>query len=729
MQIITILEMIDLGAIALPEFQRGYVWNRDQVRGLMHSLYRKHPVGSLLVWVTKTEDADARGDGKLTSGSVKLLLDGQQRITSLYGIVRGNPPKFFEGNAKAFTGLYFNLDEEVFEFYTPAKMKDNPLWISATELMQTGPAQFMQRVFKIEGLSQQKIQTYLDRINSISSIKDIDLHIEEVTGEEKTVDVVVDIFNRVNSGGTKLSKGDLALAKICASWPDAREQMNQKLKKWKNAGFKFKLDWLLRIINTTVTGEALFTALKDIDTATFKEGLHKAEKLVDTLLNRISGRLGLDHDRVLGSRASFPLLARYIAQKDGSLDDYKERDKLLYWYIHTFLWGRYAGSTESTLARDLNLIQDGNGALDRLISELRQHRGDLRLNSNDFSGWSKGARFYPLLYMLTRVHRARDWDSGIELADHLLGKLNNLQIHHIFPKKLLRKHKYPRPQINAIANFTFITQDTNLKISANDPAEYLEEIEKRLPGVIASHWIPMDRELWKVENYLQFLAARRELLAQAANEFLESLCDGELPEKIVSPEISGQQLVIIPGSIDSDEEEQLLDECNEWVTEQGFPEGELGYNLTDDTGELIAILDLAWPNGLQEGLSQPVALLIDEGEDTEEAANSQGYRYFTTVEDFKHYVNSEILGLTNIEVETPKRSSQRNSIRGLVIQAWKAAGKPAWDVEKTLEVCQGIDEQLSKDGLEPAPRFRKAIQERDQEYLLQWVHGCRFDWL
>ena len=57
MQISTILEMIDLGAIALPEFQRGYVWNRDQVRGLMHSLYRKHPVGSLLVWVTKTEDA------------------------------------------------------------------------------------------------------------------------------------------------------------------------------------------------------------------------------------------------------------------------------------------------------------------------------------------------------------------------------------------------------------------------------------------------------------------------------------------------------------------------------------------------------------------------------------------------------------------------------------------------------------------------------------------------
>lgn len=88
MKISTILDQIDLGSMALPEFQRGYVWNRDQVRKLMFSLYRKHPVGSLLVWMTKTENANARGDGNLTAGSVKLILDGQQRITSLYSTLR-----------------------------------------------------------------------------------------------------------------------------------------------------------------------------------------------------------------------------------------------------------------------------------------------------------------------------------------------------------------------------------------------------------------------------------------------------------------------------------------------------------------------------------------------------------------------------------------------------------------------------------------------------------------
>src|SRR5262245_31966517 len=129
MKISTILDHIDSGHMALPEFQRGYVWNRDQVRGLFDSLYRRHPVGGLLVWATEPKTATHRGDGPLAAGVVKLLLDGQQRMTSLYGVVRGKPPKFFDGNAQPFTGLRFHLETEAFGFYQPLKMQDDPLWI------------------------------------------------------------------------------------------------------------------------------------------------------------------------------------------------------------------------------------------------------------------------------------------------------------------------------------------------------------------------------------------------------------------------------------------------------------------------------------------------------------------------------------------------------------------------------------------------------------------------
>ena len=138
MKISTILDHIDSGHMALPEFQRGYVWNRDQVRGLFDSLYRRHPVGGLLVWATESSSASHRGDGQLAAGVVKLLLDGQQRITSLYGVVRGKPPKFFDGNAQAFANLRFHLETEVFEFFQPVKMRDDMLWIDVTELMQKG---------------------------------------------------------------------------------------------------------------------------------------------------------------------------------------------------------------------------------------------------------------------------------------------------------------------------------------------------------------------------------------------------------------------------------------------------------------------------------------------------------------------------------------------------------------------------------------------------------------
>src|SRR5436853_7555738 len=101
MQISNILSQVDLGAMALPEFQRGYVWNRDQVRELISSLYRRYPVGSLLVWSTRTDQINARGYANLQPGFGDLILDGQQRITSLYGAIRVRPAQYFYGNVTA----------------------------------------------------------------------------------------------------------------------------------------------------------------------------------------------------------------------------------------------------------------------------------------------------------------------------------------------------------------------------------------------------------------------------------------------------------------------------------------------------------------------------------------------------------------------------------------------------------------------------------------------------
>nr|MBA2363442.1 hypothetical protein [Chloroflexia bacterium] len=154
---------------------------------------------------------------------------------------------------------------------------------------------------------------------------------------------------------------------------------------------------------------------------------------------------------------------------------------------------------------------------------------------------------------------------------------------------------------------------------------------------------PMDRALWKVANYREFLAARRELLAQAANQFLSSLLHGELPEKEQPKDAIARVVDVVQAVAVEDEEEQILD-CIEWVAKQGLPEPELMYELVDEaTGDQLAVFDIAWPRGLQIGYSQPAAVLIGELQETEEVANAAGFRFFRSVDDLKAYVVEEIL--------------------------------------------------------------------------------------
>ncbi|MGF6370767.1 hypothetical protein OKW40_003517 [Paraburkholderia sp. RAU6.4a] len=648
MKISTILDHIDSGHMALPEFQRGYVWNGDQVRGLFDSLYRRHPVGGLLVWATESTTATHRGDGPLAAGVVKLLLDGQQRMTSLYGVVRGKPPKFFDGNAKAFTGLRFHLDSETFEFYQPVKMKDDSLWIDVTELMKKGTAglgEYVTRLATQPSLAA-KVGDYAGRLSRLLGITDVDLHIEEVTGADKSLDVVVDIFNRVNSGGTKLSKGDLALAKICAEWPDGRDAMKAKLKEWVEADYHFNLDWLLRSVNTVLTGEAKFQFLHEKSAAEVQDALIRTTKHIDTCLNLIGGRLGLDHDQVFFGRFGVPVMARYLDQRQANKTgpmDVKERDKLLFWYVQAAMWGRFSGSTESFIDQDLAALEGEDGGLDKLLEQLRLWHGGLRAEAGHFTGWSLGARFYPVLYLLTRMGAARDWGTGLPLKASLLGKMSRLEVHHIFPKAQLYRRNYRRPEVNALANFCFLTKDTNLSISDRLPQDYFPEVDAAHPGVLASQWIPTDPALWKIERFRDFLEVRKELLAAELNRRMEGLLHGD-DRWLATAAAPTLPVGMVVSGISSEEEEAELEALNSWVESEGLPRGILGYDFADPaTGEQKAVFDLVWPNGIQEELSQPVAVLLNEDAAVITLASQAGYRCFTDSKSFRRYVTAEVL--------------------------------------------------------------------------------------
>ena len=448
-QLESLLSQIDSGSMLLPEFQRGYVWNRDQVRGLLRSLYLGYPVGGLLVWETETSPEDVRGTD-IAVGNRTLLLDGQQRLTTLYGVVRGRPPKFFEGDPNTFLGLRFSVEDETFEFYSPAKMKGDPTWIDVTRLFQEEGLKPFIDEFSVPEYKD-KFSDYLKRLSELSNILKREFHLEKIVGKDKTTDVVVDIFNRVNSGGTKLSKGDLALAKISAKAPELRNKMRDDLVTWEDNGYHFTLDWLLRNVNAVATGRSQFLHLDDVHITDFEKALEQSTKYINAILNLIASRLGLDHDRVLMGRFALPVLALYLHQHGGKFPTKADADKALYWYIHVGLWGRFAGSTESMLAQDYEILR--KSGLDGVIQEVERTRGgSLKISADDFKVNTMGSRFYPLLYLLTRVGAGKDLLTGVELQKSLLGNLSSLQVHHIFPKKVLRDADYKRTEINAVAN-------------------------------------------------------------------------------------------------------------------------------------------------------------------------------------------------------------------------------------------------------------------------------------
>lgn len=643
----TLLNHVDSGFLTLPKFQRGYVWSREQIRKLFHSLYRKHPVGGLILWTTQSEGVDPRGGGNLPPGVVNLLLDGQQRVTSLYGVIRGEAPRFFDGDSGKFNGLHFNVSTEEFEFYQPVKMRGDSRWINVTELMKAGNqgiGVYFER-FKDDPACADYAIEYFSRLNQLLGIRETEIPQQSITGS-KELDEIVEIFNEVNTGGTKLSKGDLALARICADWPEARDVMKSAIERWAKdgEGYDFTLDWLLRSVNTVLTNNAEFRNLQDRTSEEIQGAMNRTVKHIDTWLNQVSDRLGLDHDRVLFGRYAFPVLARYTEKYGGQLSA-AETDKLLFWYAQSGMWGRFSSASETTMNQDLRAIDREGNPIDNLLDALRLWRGSLLVEAGNFDASTLGARFYPILYMLTRVGEARDLCKNLALKATMLGSMSRLEVHHIFPKSRLYEAGFDRYDINALANFALLTKECNLEIGNRLPKEYLPYYEEKNPGVLKSQWIPNDPRLWEIENYPEFLDARRELLATATNELMGSLLHGEdrwLSGRTVSAKVD--EIPALSGNIVDPDEEAELEAINSWITTKGLAPGVIAFDYADPTsGEQLAVFDIAWPEGLQAGLSGPVVVLLNESASVQSLASAAGFRYFTNVDTFKTYVLGEIL--------------------------------------------------------------------------------------
>jgi hypothetical protein len=531
-----ILLSIDNDEYTIPEFQRGYVWNSTQVKSFFRSLYLGYPSGSFLIWKTK-EPSKIRGEQK-DSNSIfhQLILDGQQRLTTIYTIFKGQTPDWYEGVSLR-TDLYFNIETEEFEYFMPKKMGSNQEWINVSDFLSKGGVTNFISGFK--DMSDEHKNYYmlkLEVLNKLGNISNYAYYIKEITITD--IDKVVEIFNLVNKTGTTLNESDLALAIITSNWPSVKDKYRAAIEEYKKHNYDFSFNFFTRCLNILTTERGKFTSeIAEVNEAEFEAAWLKLHKILPHIINILRDNAFIDSSDNYNSLYVLYVLVYYLSKNDLNFNNEEEANKAIYWLYTSLLWGRFSGSSESYLEKDMNVIKETN-SIDGLINEMYLYRGsNLSLRPDDLALQGLRSRIYNLFYCAIRAQNAKDWTNpAISLYSKNMGYNNKLQMHHIFPKAFLYKklnssNSIHKAMVNEISNMSFITQQSNMDILDKDPALYLPEIPKEQ---LRKQFVPTDPQYYTIERYEEFLEERRKLLCNGLNKFLDKYYVN--PEKSAIPE-------------------------------------------------------------------------------------------------------------------------------------------------------------------------------------------------
>jgi hypothetical protein len=568
--IATLVDMYKRGELRLPEIQRHYVWRATRVRDLLDSLYRGYPSGSILMWETDepvpTRESAITQDTSAFVGR-KLLLDGQQRLTSLTAVLNGEkvqvrgrkkpieilfnlehpdgPPKDateIEDDEASPLLADDELDEDAAEedpgddgdasrsladrfarrtFVVASKgLAALPNWVSVSAVFATGSdAEFLKRA-GITSFDDPRFQRYTDRLKKLRAIKDYP-YVVHVLGRGMDYEEVTEIFVRVNSLGAKLRSSDLALAQITSRWPNLLQELEAFQEECEKSWFTIDLGQLVRAIVVFATGQCKFHTVGATKVERLKEGWVRAQRGLQFAINFLRANAGMEDESLLSSPMFIHALAVVGETKRNQLTQ-AEQQALLHWLLVANARGRYSrGSTETLLNEDL-VILFRSGDVTALIEPLKRQFGRLHIEPSDLAGRGANSPLFSLAYLALKAAGAKDWNSGLGLSLTHQGRMHFIQWHHIFPKALLKEQGFETGEINEIANMAFISGQTNQRLGKKGPAAYLPAIIERQGGAaLASQCVPLDPSAWALETYRDFLAMRRQALAERMNAFIQ----------------------------------------------------------------------------------------------------------------------------------------------------------------------------------------------------------------
>lgn len=510
----------------MPEFQRGFVWTPAKVTEMVVSLFQDYPIGTMLLWRQPSDEAPEPGRTADSSPPEVWVVDGQQRTTAMC-LLFGRKPYWWKGddgdwnNALGRYDIRVNplIDEGNFETPKRAIIGDGN-YISVRSILNADNDSFREHVKRLHHNNPEVSE--LDILLVLQRVRDIGSHKVAVFLENKDLEDIVEIFERLNKSGTRVNEGDVFRAQVAARNPNwVNHTFQPFLDDLGHSGFSLEPTLIFRSLIAATTGHTRFRNVRrDFwESAKINPQWDSVEQAWRTVINGLA-QYGILSDNILPSKnALIPLVAMATRFKA----DFRIEPALA-WLLHATCNNRYSRTTDTRLAEDIRVIREENEfdtAIRTAITKL--HRRDFTADDNKyFTDSYRDGGVQLILYLLAYANKAHDWSSSKErigFAGTDLLKGFNPDWHHIFPLAYLKGTPAFR-NADAAANIVAIRKETNLQIGKKAPMEYMQGVSNKL---LREQHVPTDRNLLKIERFEEFIERRAELLAKAANEFMSKL--------------------------------------------------------------------------------------------------------------------------------------------------------------------------------------------------------------
>lgn len=562
-----LIQQIDLGLIGLPDIQRPFVWKDTKVRDLFDSMYKGYPVGYFLFW------ANANIEGTKGIGTVikqkhpsLLIVDGQQRLTSLYAVIKGQEV-IRENYERANIIIAFNPLEEKFEI-PDATIRKNPryyhnisrVWSPEADIFEITD-DFIERLSLVKELEKEEVKKIRKSFNNLKNLENYPFSALELSSEIDE-EQVADVFVRINSQGKKLNQADFILTLMSVFWEEGRKDLEEfcrlcRLPSKESASpFNYLIDpdpdQMLRVgvglafrrarlqyVYSILRGKDLDTGEFSIERRTLQFGkLQEAQSKVLNVVNwhefiKAIKQAGFTRKDYISS--SNNLLYSYIffliGREDFKMDLYELKNLIAKWFFMSSITQRYTSSPETVMEIDLAKLRGIETGVefkkileDIIEAQLTDDFWEIRLPLDLATSSSTSPSlygFYAAQYVLGALGLFSKLKTSDLLQEGLRSKKSALERHHLFPKSWLEKNGFIDQTIrNQIANYALVEWSDNINISAKHPREYLPFYLERLkPGekeqMYYWHALP---ENWEEMEYLEFLEERRKRISKVIRD-------------------------------------------------------------------------------------------------------------------------------------------------------------------------------------------------------------------